>query len=89
MTPLACGWPPRPAAGDAGRTWTGTLRGACGHRSWPALASSRISAETGARAAGTPFISVFAPAGMLTLACEAGFAQAQSVSAATLAQAGA
>jgi methyltransferase (TIGR00027 family) len=43
-------------------------------------------AEKGARASGTPFISFFTPAEMLTLAREAGFREAQHVSAATLAQ---
>jgi len=43
-------------------------------------------AEKGARAAGTPFISFFTPAAMLTLAREAGFREVQHVSAATLAQ---
>jgi len=41
-------------------------------------------ATHGARAAGTPFISFFAPPDMLALAREAGFRAAQSVSAATL-----
>src|SRR5438128_51865 len=43
-------------------------------------------AEKGARASGTPFISFFTPAEMLTLAREAGFREVQHVSAATLAQ---
>ena len=43
-------------------------------------------AEQGARASGTPFISFFTPAEMLTLAREAGFSDAQHVSAATLTQ---
>jgi methyltransferase (TIGR00027 family) len=43
-------------------------------------------AERGARASGTPFISFFTPEEMLTLAREAGFREAQHVSAATLAQ---
>ena len=43
-------------------------------------------AEKGARASGTPFISFFTPAEMLTLAREAGFRDAQHVSAATLTQ---
>jgi methyltransferase (TIGR00027 family) len=42
-------------------------------------------AEKGARASGTPFISFFTPAEMLTLARESGFRQVQHVSAATLA----
>ena len=43
-------------------------------------------AERGARASGTPFISFFTPTEMLTLAREAGFKQAQHVSAAALAE---
>ena len=43
-------------------------------------------AEKGARASGTPFISFFTPTEMLTLAREAGFAEVEHVSAATLAQ---
>jgi O-methyltransferase involved in polyketide biosynthesis len=43
-------------------------------------------AEKGARASGTPFISFFTPAEMLTLARAAGFRDAQHVSAATLTQ---
>jgi methyltransferase (TIGR00027 family) len=43
-------------------------------------------AEKGARASGTPFISFFTPAEMLTLARESGFREAQHVSAASLAQ---
>lgn len=43
-------------------------------------------AEKGARASGTPFISFFTPAEMLTLAREAGFRDVQHVSAATLTQ---
>jgi methyltransferase (TIGR00027 family) len=43
-------------------------------------------AAAGARANGTPFISFFTPAAMLTLARDAGFAEVQHVSAATLAQ---
>ena len=43
-------------------------------------------AEKGARASGTPFISFFTPAEMLTLAREAGFKEVRHVSAATLAQ---
>jgi methyltransferase (TIGR00027 family) len=43
-------------------------------------------AEKGARANGTPFISFFTPTEMLTLAREAGFREAQHVSAATLTQ---
>ncbi len=41
-------------------------------------------AEEGARASGTPFISFFTPAEMLTLAREAGFREVQHVPAATL-----
>jgi methyltransferase (TIGR00027 family) len=43
-------------------------------------------AADGARASGTPFISFFTPAEMLTLAREAGFRDVQHVSAADLAQ---
>src|SRR5437764_3146819 len=43
-------------------------------------------AEKGARASGTPFISFFTPTEMLTLAREAGFAEVQHVSAASLAE---
>lgn len=43
-------------------------------------------AVEGARANGTPFISFFTPAEMLTLARDAGFSKVQHVSAATLAQ---
>jgi len=43
-------------------------------------------AEKGARTSGTPFISFFTPTEMLTLAREAGFAEVEHVSAATLAQ---
>jgi methyltransferase (TIGR00027 family) len=42
-------------------------------------------AAAGARASGTPFVSLFQPAEMLALACEAGFPEVQHVSAATLA----
>jgi O-methyltransferase involved in polyketide biosynthesis len=44
----------------------------------------RQIAEKGARAAGTPFISFFAPPEMLALAREAGFRNAEHVSAASL-----
>jgi methyltransferase (TIGR00027 family) len=44
----------------------------------------RQATEDFARAAGTPFISFFTPAQMLTLAGEAGFGQAEHVSAAGL-----
>ena len=43
-------------------------------------------AIAGARANGTPFISFFTPAEMLTLARAAGFSEVQHVSAAMLAQ---
>ena len=43
-------------------------------------------AAQGARASGTPFISFFTPTEMLALAREAGFREAQHVSAATLTQ---
>ncbi|HMI88393.1 MAG TPA: class I SAM-dependent methyltransferase [Polyangiaceae bacterium] len=43
-------------------------------------------AAQGARASGTPFLSFFTPTEMLTLAREAGFREAQHVSAATLTQ---
>jgi hypothetical protein len=43
-------------------------------------------AEKGARASGTPFLSYFTPAQMLTLAREAGFREVRHVSAADLAQ---
>ena len=43
-------------------------------------------AAVGARAAGTPFISFFTPTDILSLAREAGFKDAQHVSAATLAE---
>src|SRR5438128_829666 len=42
--------------------------------------------ERGARAAGTPFISFFAPSEILALACDAGFKDARHVSAAMLNQ---
>jgi hypothetical protein len=44
------------------------------------------AAENGARASGTPFISIFTPPDVLALAREAGFREAQRVSAATLTQ---
>lgn len=43
-------------------------------------------ADQGARASGTPFISFFTPAEILTLARDAGFREAHHVSAATLTQ---
>jgi methyltransferase (TIGR00027 family) len=46
----------------------------------------RQATEKGARAAGTPIISFFSPAEMLTLAREAGFKEAGHVSAADLTQ---
>jgi methyltransferase (TIGR00027 family) len=46
----------------------------------------RQATEKGARAAGTPFISFLSPAEMLALAREAGFREAQHVSAASLTQ---
>lgn len=46
----------------------------------------REIAEKGARAAGTPFISFFTPQEIASLAHEAGFKEAQNVSAAMLAQ---
>jgi methyltransferase (TIGR00027 family) len=45
---------------------------------------TRRATERGARAAGTPFVSFFAPREMLALAREAGFREAQHVSAADL-----
>jgi methyltransferase (TIGR00027 family) len=48
--------------------------------------SSRLMVEKGARASGTPFLSFFAPAEIVALAREAGFADAQHVSAAQLNQ---
>jgi methyltransferase (TIGR00027 family) len=47
---------------------------------------SRRSTEKFARAAGTPFLSLFSPSEIVTLAHEAGFKQAQHVSAAELTQ---
>jgi methyltransferase (TIGR00027 family) len=46
----------------------------------------RQAAENGARASGTPFISLFTPAEMLALARDAGFADARHVSGGTLNQ---
>jgi methyltransferase (TIGR00027 family) len=48
--------------------------------------SGRQATEKYARAAGTPFLSFFTPSEMLALAREAGFGEAQHVSAASLAQ---
>ena len=44
------------------------------------------SSTTGARAAGTPFISFYRPSQMLALASEAGFVQARNVSGSSLAE---
>jgi methyltransferase (TIGR00027 family) len=52
----------------------------------PAVRPGLLLAEKGARASGTPFISFFTPAEMLALAREAGFRDAQHVSAMTLTQ---
>lgn len=52
----------------------------------PELRPSIERAAAGARANGTPFISFFTPAEMLALAREAGFRDAQHVSAAALAE---
>ena len=52
----------------------------------PAERPGREAAEKGARASGTPFISVFTPEEMLALAREAGFADVRHVSGASLAQ---
>ena len=46
----------------------------------------RLMAENGARAAGTPFISFFAPQEMLELARECGFKTARHVAARSLAE---
>jgi O-methyltransferase involved in polyketide biosynthesis len=43
-------------------------------------------AEKGARASGTPFVSLFSPTQMLALAREAGFRQVRHVSGAELAE---
>lgn len=50
----------------------------------PAVRPGLQAAERGARESGTPFISFFTPTEMLTLAREAGFREAQHVSAANL-----
>jgi|SRR5580693_1578463 O-methyltransferase involved in polyketide biosynthesis len=50
----------------------------------PAVRPGLERATQGARASGTPFISFFTPTEMLTLAREAGFQEAQHVSAETL-----
>ena len=52
----------------------------------PELQPAMRMAEQGARASGTPFISFFTPAEMLTLARDAGFREVEHVSAATLAE---
>jgi methyltransferase (TIGR00027 family) len=52
----------------------------------PELRPGIERAAAGARAAGTPFISFFTPAEMLSLAREAGFRHVQHVSAAALAE---
>ncbi len=52
----------------------------------PEVRSGVERAAEGARASGTPFISFFTPAEMLELARDAGFREAQHVSAAMLAQ---
>jgi len=52
----------------------------------PAERPGREAAEKGARASGTPFISVFGPEEMLALAREAGFGDVRHVSGASLAQ---
>jgi methyltransferase (TIGR00027 family) len=52
----------------------------------PDLQPALERAVAGARANGTPFISFFSPAEMLTLARDAGFREAQHVSSSTLAE---
>jgi hypothetical protein len=52
----------------------------------PEVRSGIERAAEGARVNGTPFISLFTPIEMLTLARDAGFREVQHVSAATLAQ---
>jgi len=52
----------------------------------PSVRPGLQRAVDGARASGTPFISFFAPAEMLALARESGFAKAEHVSAETLTQ---
>ena len=52
----------------------------------PEMRESLEFAVKGARASGTPFISFFTPAEMVTLARDAGFKEARHVPAATLAQ---
>jgi methyltransferase (TIGR00027 family) len=50
----------------------------------PEIRPALQMAEKGARASGTPFISFYLPDEITALACEAGFRQAQHISAATL-----
>lgn len=52
----------------------------------PEIRSGLEMAEKGARASGTPFLSFYSPAEILTIAREAGFANVQHVSATTLTQ---
>lgn len=52
----------------------------------PEVRAGLQMAEKGARASGTPFLSFFTPAEMLALAREAGFSEAEHVSADTLSQ---
>jgi methyltransferase (TIGR00027 family) len=52
----------------------------------PEIRSGLEMAEKGARASGTPFLSFYSPAEMLTIAREAGFAKVQHVSATKLTQ---
>jgi methyltransferase (TIGR00027 family) len=56
------------------------------HQADPAVRPGIERAAAGARASGTPFISFFMPSEMLELAREAGFEDAQHVSAAALAE---
>jgi O-methyltransferase involved in polyketide biosynthesis len=52
----------------------------------PELRPGMERAVAGSQASGTPFISFFTPAEMLTLARDAGFRKVEHVSSATLAQ---
>ncbi|HUR83400.1 MAG TPA: SAM-dependent methyltransferase, partial [Thermoanaerobaculia bacterium] len=52
----------------------------------PELRPGIERAAEGARASGTPFISFFTPAEMLSLARDAGFHEVEHVSSATLAE---
>jgi methyltransferase (TIGR00027 family) len=52
----------------------------------PAERVAREAAEKGARASGTPFLSVFTPREMLALAREAGFREVQHISGARLSE---